>query len=162
VVVGTWPGPGARRARGCVARGASLLFLPRRRPYDQPLLFPHLPGRYCPEAAAGQSGGRRVHRRQGSCRCSRVPAGPGLPTALLRPVPAASRPLPVAGPGLRPLLGLLGTLRAPRPLSALCPEPTAPVAAASSSLHPQLLPQPSEPAGALTACPRACRPFATA
>lgn len=47
------------------------------------------------------------------------------------------------------------------PPCALCPEPTAPVTAASSSLHSKLLPQPSETAGALTACPPACRPFGT-
>lgn len=59
--------PQAWRARGCLAQGAPLSFLPRRCPYDQPLLFSHLPGGYCPETAAGQSGGCGVHRCQGSC-----------------------------------------------------------------------------------------------
>lgn len=36
-----------------------------RRAHDQPVVLPHLPGRHRPEAAAGQSGGRRVHRCKG-------------------------------------------------------------------------------------------------
>lgn len=64
---------------------------------------------------------------------------------------------------LRPLQGMLGDTQGTKsPPCALCPEPTAPVTAASSSLHSKLLPQPSETAGALTACPPACRPFGTA
>lgn len=57
---------------GLPGPGGSTPVPPHRCPDDQPLLLPHLSGRYRPEAAAGQSGGRRVHRGQGEVPSPRV------------------------------------------------------------------------------------------
>ncbi|KFW80978.1 26S proteasome non-ATPase regulatory subunit 3, partial [Manacus vitellinus] len=58
-------------------------------PDDQPLLLPHLPGRHRPEAAAGQPGGRRVHRRQGiSTGVPGCPQPPALPCPPVHHIPS--------------------------------------------------------------------------